>query len=98
MSHGKSQDFLALNPMLRQGLSCFQFSGADRWGKEKRKEGKNDGERLFQISKIDNQKKNHTSSFPSQFQKTDVTVITKSAEELKSDFKRNVMDRTEEKY
>lgn len=47
MSHGKSQDFLALNPMLRQGLSCFQFSGTDRWGKEKRKEGKNDGERLF---------------------------------------------------
>lgn len=46
MSHGKSKDFLALNPMPRQGLSCFQFSGAGRWGEEKTKE-KKDGGRLF---------------------------------------------------
>lgn len=40
MSHGKSKDFLALNPMLRQGLSCFQFSEVGRWGEEKTKEKK----------------------------------------------------------
>lgn len=44
MSHGKSKDFLALNPMLRQGLSCFQFSGAGRWGENKRKK---DGTETF---------------------------------------------------
>lgn len=40
VSHGKSQDFLALNPMFRQGLSCFQFLRAGRWGEEKRRERK----------------------------------------------------------
>lgn len=87
MSHGKSKDFLALNPMPRQGLSCFQFSGAGRWGEEKAKE-KKDGGRLFQVSKTDNQKKICTNSSPPQFHITDVTVITESAEELISGFKK----------
>lgn len=53
-------------------------------GERKRKKGKKKMERDF----FRQEKQTIRSSFPSQFQMTDVTAITKSAEDLKSGFKK----------